>query len=532
MNTDVLIIGAGPTGLALACQLIRYGVRFVILDQKPGITQLSKALGVQARTLEIYEQIGLADPAVELGKPADKIRLIAAGKVHEGFDLSAMGQGMSPYPYMLVLEQSKNEQILYDYLQQHQQTVLWETTLESFSQSNTGVQAVVRRGEGESQTVHAQYLVGCDGASSQVRQSLGLSFLGSTFERLFYVADTQIDWDLDHDTLHSCLARDSFIFFFPMPGERRWRILGNLPEQSAAAQGETEMAASALEQWVQDQTGLPLAITEINWFSTYRVHTRRVDQFSQGRCFLAGDSAHVHTPAGGQGMNTGIQDAYNLAWKLAMVLQQAQASLLDTYNQERLANAKNLVDTTDKMFEFEAGSNWLVSFVRTLLLPPLAKYIFRLDLVQRGLFSLVSQIGISYPESRLSLKTSTDSVFKVRAGDRLPYVVIAGESLYERLKAPKFHLLTFTNDAEAAAAAAQAQIDETLIDRLVLPLLPAVTDAFGCRDGFSLLLRPDNHIGFIAQTQVGDRLAEYFTHCLQLADFKPAPRSVTQAAAP
>lgn len=219
MKTDVIIIGAGPTGLSLACQFIRHGIDFIIVEQNEGVTALSKALGVHARTLEIYEQLGLAKQAIEQGTIAEQVKLITGGTIHDGPDLSTMGEGISAYPYMLVLEQSKNEQILYDYLQRHQKEVLWNTTLEQFSQTNNGVTAVVQPKDGEAHTIEAKYLVGCDGASSVVRNTLGFDFIGDTLERLFYVADTQIDWELDHNTLHACLGRDSFIF------SSQWRVI-------------------------------------------------------------------------------------------------------------------------------------------------------------------------------------------------------------------------------------------------------------------------------------------------------------------
>ncbi|KAI9129114.1 FAD-dependent monooxygenase [Acaryochloris sp. CCMEE 5410] len=515
MKTDVIIIGAGPTGLSLACQFIRHGIDFIIVEQNEGVTALSKALGVHARTLEIYEQLGLAKQAIEQGTIAEQVKLITGGTIHDGPDLSTMGEGISAYPYMLVLEQSKNEQILYDYLQRHQKEVLWNTTLEQFSQTNNGVTAVVQPKDGEAHTIEAKYLVGCDGASSVVRNTLGFDFIGDTLERLFYVADTQIDWELDHNTLHACLGRDSFIFFFPMAGDRCWRILGNLPEQ--ASPEELEMDATDLEERVKGLTGLSLDILGVNWYSSYRVHTRRVEQFSPGRCFLTGDSAHIHTPAGGQGMNTGIQDAYNLAWKLAFVLKgYSDESLLETYNQERLENAKNLVETTDQFFEFEAGSNWLVSLIRTTVLPPLAKHIFNIDVVQRGLFSLISQTGISYPDSALSHAVD-DLNSKVKAGDRMPYFLLKGQSIYDDLHKPMFHLLTFSNEHEDQSISKEIkQAYGLLIDHHALPLSTPVAKAFGIDQPFSVLLRPDNYIGFITQD---DPLSELTSYSI---NFKPA----------
>ncbi|MGC1308714.1 MAG: FAD-dependent monooxygenase [Phormidesmis sp.] len=492
--------------------MIRYGIDFTIIEKNEGVTPLSKALGTQSRTLEIYEQIGLAEKALARGEIASRIQLISGGKIHDGFDLSAMGAGISPYPYMLVLEQSKTEQMFYEYLQVHQRDVRWGTTLESFTQDDTGVEAVIKQNDSQTETITAQYLVGCDGAGSFVRKSLGLSLVGDTFGHMFYVADTEMESNLAHDTLSSVLAKDAFTFFFPMPGgDNRWRIIGSLSEYKTNE--NLDFRVEALESKVKAETQLPLEITAVNWFSTYKVHTRRVDQFSLGRCFLAGDSAHIHTPAGGQGMNTGIQDAYNLAWKLGLVIKgYADESLLETYNQERLENAKNLVESTDRLFELEAGGNQLVSLFRTLILPPIAKYIFAIKAVQRVVYSMISQTGIHYADSKLS-QSLRSQPFEVKPGDRMPYFEVEGRSIYDRLHAPKFHLLTFAeNGADYLALEEKVNHDYShFVDYHTLPLSDAVTEIFGTQAPFSLLLRPDNYVGLVFDQKSIEPLEQYFS---------------------
>ncbi|HZI87175.1 MAG TPA: FAD-dependent monooxygenase, partial [Pyrinomonadaceae bacterium] len=215
IKTDVIIIGAGPTGLALACQLTRYEVDFVVMEKNSSITPYSKALGVHARTLEIYEQLGLAKKATELGTVAGKARMLESGEVLGEVDLANVGQGLSPYPYMLVLEQSQNERLMYEWLTNHGRDVTWSTELKTFSPSDNSVTATVESSQSETQIIEGKYLVGCDGPKSPVRHSLGLSFEGSTFERLFYVADVRIDWKFGHDALHVCLAPNGVVAFFP-----------------------------------------------------------------------------------------------------------------------------------------------------------------------------------------------------------------------------------------------------------------------------------------------------------------------------
>src|SRR5258707_9297354 len=450
IKTDVIIVGAGPTGLSLSCQLTRYGVDFVVVEKNEGITPFSKALGVHARTLEIYEQLSLAPKAVAQGIIAGKVRMLESGKIVGEVDLSNIGQGLSSYPFMLVLEQSENERLLYEYLRDQGRDVHWQTELESFSQDGSSVIARVRTSGGETQTIEGKYLAGCDGPRSPVRHQLGLSFEGSTFERLFYVADVRIDWKYSHDALHVCIAEHGVVAFFPMPGENRWRIVGAFPEGHEKDEGE--VLYEEIEARIKEEAELELDITRVDWFSTYKVHTRHVEKFSSGRGFLAGDSAHIHTPAGGQGMNTGIQDAYNLAWKLALVLKHsARERILDTYNEERLPNARRLTATTDRMFNLAAGKDWFVGLIRTTIFPPMAKYILGIKAVRKKFFILISQIGIRYRDSSLS-RHEGDEDFEVKAGDRMPYLAVDGKSIYDQLRAPRFHLISFSESDPAGGA--------------------------------------------------------------------------------
>jgi 2-polyprenyl-6-methoxyphenol hydroxylase-like FAD-dependent oxidoreductase len=507
IKTDVIIIGAGPTGLSLACQLIRYGVDFVIIDKKVGVTPYSKALGVHARTLEIYEQIGLAEKAVTQGTIAGKARILEGGDIKGEVDLSSVGKGLSQYPFMLVLEQSKNERLLYDYLQSQGKDVLWQTELETISQDETGVAAQIKTAGGESQIIEAKYLVGCDGAKSPVRHLLEVKFEGSTFERLFYVADARIDWKFSHDALHICLAKHSVVAFFPMPGENRYRIVGAFPEEFSKDEGE--VLYEEIEERIKLEAGLDLDISHVNWFSTYKVHTRHVENFRRGRCFLAGDSAHVHTPAGGQGMNTGIQDGYNLAWKLAYVLQgKAGERILETYNSERLENAEKLLKTTDRMFNFMAGDAWFTNLIRDYIFPRVMGTALSIEAVRIEFFRTLSQIGINYRRHALS-DHSEDSHFNVKAGDRLPYFLMDGKSIFDQLRAPKFHLLFFS-DGESDFHEIRNDLANEMIDFHIIPLYPQLTETFGSEKPFLILLRPDNYIGLISTEISAEKVRNYF----------------------
>jgi 2-polyprenyl-6-methoxyphenol hydroxylase-like FAD-dependent oxidoreductase len=509
IKTDVIIVGAGPTGLSLACQLQRFGIDFVVVEKNSGLTKFSKAIGVQARTLEIYEQLGLAEKAIKQGEIAARFRLLARGKVRGEIHLSDWGRNFSAYPYMLMLEQSKNEELLHEHLQALGREVSWQTELESFSQDNAGVRATLRTAEGEVQTVAAQYLVGCDGAKSKVRNELRLTFAGSTFERLFYVADARIDWELPHDAVQVSLAREVFAAFFPMKGDHRYRIVGPFPE---GAHEDDEVLFEEIEAQIKSEAQLQLEISDVKWFSLYKVHSRRVNKFSEGRGFVAGDAAHIHSPAGAQGMNTGIQDVYNLAWKLALVVKgRAGTKLLDTYNEERLANAQRLLETTDRMFELAAGSNWLLSLIRTTIFPPIAGFVTNLEPIRKRFFPIISQTGITYRRAHLS-DHSGDATFKVKAGDRMPYFLIAGRNSHSYLHQPKFHLLIFANGELGIESIEQTFESEyrDIAELQVFALDERVREVFGTDKPFVVLLRPDNHIAFLSPDISLERIQAYF----------------------
>jgi 2-polyprenyl-6-methoxyphenol hydroxylase-like FAD-dependent oxidoreductase len=511
-KTEVIIIGAGPTGLALACQFIRYGVDFVIIDKNETTTPHSKAIGVQARTLEIYEQIGLADRLVGLGQVVERARFIVGGEVRGEANFREFGEGMSPYPFVLIVEQGKHEKLLYDYIRSHGKDVRWLTELETFSQDESGVRATIRRTGGDFETIEAKYLVGCDGAKSPVRHRLGMTFEGSTFERTFYVADVDIDWDYPHDAGHAFLLKNNLLVFFPMIGEKQWRIVGTFPEEFAKDEGD--VLYEEIEEQIKRDAELELDITKVNWFSTYKVHTRGVNKFSEGRCFLAGDSAHIHTPAGAQGMNTGIQDGYNLAWKVAMALRaSANNALLETYNEERLENAKNLLETTDRFFNLAASPDSIMSFLRMHVFPYVAGAAFTLDTVRKFLFPRVAQLAINYRSGALSAH-GDDQDTEVKAGDRMPYFLVDGDSIYEKLHAPKFHLLTFWDGETTIVSESLPEDISEFVEEHTIAIYPRVAEVFGLTESFRVLLRPDNYIATISKGTSLAPIENYLKRCL------------------
>ena len=346
--TDVLVVGAGPTGLMLANQLGRRGVRVTIIDRHSGPARESRAMAVHARTLEIYSKLGLVERALELGTPGYGANMWAGGRLKARIPLKDMGKDMSPFPYVLMLGQDDNERIMGEHLRRWGLSVQWNTELVALDQQADHVTATVKDLDGRTRTITAAYVAGCDGSRSAVRTLCGIAFPGAPYEHAFFVADTEATGPMVANELNVFLWRSGFHLYFPMKGTNRWRVIGILPNELAGRDGVTfEDLVPALLQ----VGGTGLSFTACHWFSTYRIHHRCTERFRDRRCFLLGDAAHIHSPMGGQGMNTGLQDAYNLAWKLALVItNRASEGLLDTYEAERRPFAQQLLATTDRAF--------------------------------------------------------------------------------------------------------------------------------------------------------------------------------------
>jgi 2-polyprenyl-6-methoxyphenol hydroxylase-like FAD-dependent oxidoreductase len=498
MTTDVLIVGAGPTGLMLANQLGRRGVRATIIDRHDGPALQSRAMAVHARTLEIYAQLGLAERAVALGRPGNGANMWVQGKLKARIPFKDMGKDLSPFPYVLMLGQDENERILGERLRQWGVEVQWKTELVALEQKATHVSATIKTAEGATQTIDAAYVAGCDGGRSGVRQMNGIGFPGAPYEHSFFVADTEATGPMVPDELNVQLWRSGFHLYFPMRGKDRWRVIGILPKELEKA---SELTFEDLAPSLVRESRGALTFTKCFWFSTYRIHHRCTERFRDRRCFLLGDAAHVHSPMGGQGMNTGLQDAYNLAWKLALVVKgQADEALLDSYEAERMPVAHRLLETTDRAFQRVVSDGWLARIFRMHVIPKAAAFAMSSQRVRKAAFRVLSQTGISYPESPLSRTLGVPAKQGPRAGDRFPWLTLKfgsdapPEDLFKRLDDRCFNLIVIGQPAPAAGSFG-------LGDLLRVHAVPLDDDNARALATVSIaapafyLLRPDGHIG-------------------------------------
>jgi 2-polyprenyl-6-methoxyphenol hydroxylase-like FAD-dependent oxidoreductase len=329
-HPTTLIVGAGPTGLTLAIELARRGVPIRIIDREAERARTSRAIGTQARTVEVFRLLGIPEMALE---PAARPRALRFAERDRTLARIPFGDGLpGASPRLISMDESDTERVLEQRLEQLGERVERSTELLRFRVEGERVTATLRGPGGESE-LETRFLVGADGAHSVVRHEAGIGFAGAAYPERFLLADLDLEWDLPHDEGHIWIGDDGLVAAIPLPGERRYRVIVPLPPAYAAKEyeSEAEIAAEA-ETLLGQRTGVTLRrIGNPVWASAFRIQRRQADRYRQGPIFLAGDAAHIHSPVGGQGMNTGIQDAFNLGWKLALAARdQAAPGLLDT----------------------------------------------------------------------------------------------------------------------------------------------------------------------------------------------------------
>jgi len=490
---EILIVGAGPTGLVLALYLAKQGIRARIIDKNTGPGLASRAMVLQVRTLEFYDQIGIAEKVIDSGFKLGSIHLREGDDEVATFQLTDMGKGLSPYPFALSFPQDDHEKLLGEELKKAGIEVEWNTELVSFEETPDGVQVRLNKNGTQEQTV-VKYLCGCDGAHSTTRQLLKLGFPGGTYNQIFFVADVAAMGPAANADLNMCLNSDGFCLVFPIRSSGHFGLIGLVPPH---LKSDADVRFENIKPFAEKIVGLQ--VTHTFWDSVYHVHHRVAEHFRIGRVFLAGDAGHVHSPVGGQGMNTGIGDAINLAWKLAEVVQgRADEAILDSYEPERISFAHALVQSTDRAFQAIIGQGWEPRMLRSLFIPHLAPFLFGFSGFRRAAFRLISQTRIHYRDSSLS----KGKVGHLHAGDRLPWVEASNN--FKPLKSLDWQMHIYGKASDGLRKALQQT-------NLALQEFEWTEDAehAGLRRDGMYLIRPDGHIGLASQTQDVEVLGEY-----------------------
>jgi len=498
-HSDVLIIGAGPTGLVLALWLTKLGVKVRIVDKtaEPGTT--SRALAVQARTLELYRQLDLADFVVEHGHKVPAVNLWVKGEPAARLPFTTIGADLTAYAFLEIFPQDEHERLLIERLEKLGVSVERRTELTRFTDAGDGVIASLRGPNGHEEDCEATYLAGCDGARSLVRETLGTGFPGGTYRQVFYVADVEAAGPPVNGELHVDLDEADFLAVFPLAGEGRARLIGTVRDERAD-HAETLKFEDVSKRAIDH---LKLQVKKVNWFSAYHVHHRVTERFRKGRAFLLGDAAHIHSPAGGQGMNTGIGDAINLAWKLAAVLAgRAPDNLLDTYEIERIGFARRLVATTDRLFNFAAAEGRIADLIRTRVAPVIFPRVVALGPVRDFLFRTVSQITLNYRGMPLSV----GSAGHVHGGDRLPWAASEGTDNFAPLAAMIWQVHVYgTATPELAKWCADRNVE------LHVFAWKAQYHAAGLARDALYLLRPDTYVALADTSGAPEAVDRYCT---------------------
>jgi 2-polyprenyl-6-methoxyphenol hydroxylase-like FAD-dependent oxidoreductase len=498
-QSDVLITGAGPTGLVLALWLTKLGVKVRIIDKtaEPGTT--SRALAVQARTLELYRQLDLTEAVLKRSHKVPAVNLWVKGEPATRLSFERIGSDLTPYSFLHIFPQDQHERLLIERLEALGVSVERRTELVSFTEEGRRVIARLRGPEGQEETCDPSYIAGCDGAHSAVRDVIGTGFPGGTYRQIFYVADVEAAGPPIDGELHVDLDEADFLAVFPLAGQGRARLIGTVRDERA------DRAHTLKFEDVGDRAigHLKVDVRKVNWFSTYHVHHRVAERFREGRAFLVGDAAHIHSPAGGQGMNTGIGDAINLAWKLAAVLAgHAHDKLLGSYEAERIGFARRLVATTDRVFSFVTAEGRIADILRTRVAPVLIHTAMAFEVAREYLFRTVSQITLNYRGGPLSVGVAGH----VHGGDRLPWVPINGKDNFEPLAAVNWQVHVYGS----AGAGLAAWCAGHGVPLHVFDWRPEHEVAGLARDA-TYLLRPDTYVALADASGAPEALERYFS---------------------
>ncbi|MGF1425804.1 FAD-dependent monooxygenase [Kitasatospora sp. LaBMicrA B282] len=493
MSDPIIVVGAGPVGLTAALELARRGVPVRIVDRLAEPTTESRAIVVHARSLEVFERLGLVDELIRAGVRTTAMEMHADGEVVARIALDLVD---SPFPYSVTIAQTETERILTKALAEHGVTVEREVTLTGLTQDEHGAQVVLEHADGRQETVSTGWLVGADGGHSQARHLVGSALAGTFKGEKFLMGDVNADHDLDPHSMYTFFApHDGPLLVFPMEGDRL-RLIANI-----ATDEERTATQEWLQQVVDERAERPIRIRDSRWLTVFEVHHAQVPEYRVGRVLLAGDAAHVHSPAGAQGMNTGIQDAHNLAWKLALVSAgQAGPALLDSYHAERHPVGAQVIQFASTLTRAGTIVNPIAQKLRNKgmhLLTGLAP-------VRQAMADRTEEVTVAYRKSPIVVQSRGRG--ELHAGDHLP---VAGPELRAALAGTHEHvLLTVAVDGSAPMPVPDVTVRQLLVS--ALGTAPTGYDAviqdpdgrtaarYGLPNGGRIMVRPDGYVAAIA----------------------------------
>lgn len=492
---DLLVIGAGPTGLTTACEARRHGLSVRVVERKETRSMWSKALVVHARTMEAFEAMGVIDAVRGAGVPFRALNVTATpGKPSTRVDLMELEWGDTRYPYWLAIPQYETERCLEEHLVAQGGAVEWGVRFDGLVEHADHVEAQLVHSDGRTETCRARWLVGCDGGRSPVREAAALGFERSSLEETFVLADALGDAQMPEDEGATVIAKDGVIFVVPMPEPGRWRIIAHLAGHDPA--GKVDIDAAYVDRLFRERLGIEFGARDLTWTSQFVLKQGIATRYRSRRVFIAGDAAHLHSPVGGQGLNTGAQDGFALGWRLAMAQRVGGMpdALLDSYGAERRATAKSMVDNTSKATRVLTLRNGVLGAIRGAA----ARFALRRERFQRNLGRGVGMLDLAYADSPIVMKGPSGAA---GPGGRLPDP--AGEDggrLSDLLDARRHTLLVLEG---AGAELADSWTGRGLTTLTAAELQKAGLDVDDLRDalgGAAIVgVRPDRVIGFTAK---------------------------------
>lgn len=551
----ILVVGAGPTGLTFATELKRHGIACRVIDKLEVPSNKSKALALHARTMEMFENMGLVDKLLAVGNQAYGFSIYNANKRVMHVSTTELD---SPFPFVLMVPQPTIERVLQEHFESLGGKVERGVELLNITQDKTGVSAKLKHSNGTEETVQTPWLIGCDGAHSLVRKLLELPFEGSAYEERFALVDVIVDSVVPDDEISTFFHEDGAMVFFPM-GNRRFRVMGNV-EQSHIA-GE-EPTAEFMQSMATERTASAMKLSDPQWLAWFKIHRRSVPEYRVGRAFVVGDAAHIHSPVGGQGMNTGMQDATNLAWKLALVMKGvATDSLLDTYEAERHPVGQELLKGTDIATKVAVMRSPVAKHIRNNMMSFLSQQEIIVQRVRKiGTMMAVNyrtspivgehrelsdvQLSPSKESERPTLPAWLEFARAPLPGDRAPDVILLdpqGNSvrLFEAIRGTGHNLILLDGKPTEAGYRSVESIAKSIIDQfgeLVVPHLIVAADKvpaslnfkgkvwldpeltchhlYGASTESLYLIRPDGYIGFRSQPATAAPVVEHLTKLL------------------